>query len=78
MRTERVPHNETPPAEAIGNPGGVARRIGARLLHEAREAVPPTIFFFVGFNFVVLTTNLLVAQYLDAVDRAGGDRRAAH
>src|SRR5207244_3812051 len=32
-----------------------------------REAVPPTIFFFVGFNFVVLTTNLLVADYLVAV-----------
>ena len=46
---------------------GVARRIGARLLHEAREALPPTIFFFVGFNFIVLTTNLLVAEYLVAV-----------
>jgi hypothetical protein len=46
---------------------GAARRIGARLLHEAREAIPPTIFFFVGFNFVVLTTNLLVAQYGVAV-----------
>ena len=32
-----------------------------------REALPPTIFFFVGFNFIVLTTNLLVAQYLVAV-----------
>ena len=29
-----------------------------------REALPPSIFFFVGFNFVVLTSNLLVAQYL--------------
>ena len=43
-----------------------ARWIAARLLHEAREAVPPTIFFFVGFNFIVLTTNLLVAKYLVA------------
>jgi hypothetical protein len=48
-------------------PDGLARRIGARLLHEVREAVPPTIFFFVGFNFIVLTTNLLVAEYLVAV-----------
>ena len=46
---------------------GTARRIAARLLNEAREAVPPTIFFFVGFNFIVLTTNLLVAKYLVAV-----------
>jgi hypothetical protein len=32
-----------------------------------QEALPPTIFFFVGFNCIVLTTNLLVAQYLVAV-----------
>jgi hypothetical protein len=32
-----------------------------------REVLPPTIFFFVGFNLIVLTTNLLVAQYLVAV-----------
>jgi hypothetical protein len=45
----------------------LAGRIGLRLLHEAREALPPTLFFFFGFNFVVLTSNLLVAQYLVAV-----------
>ena len=37
---------------------GIARRIGARLLHDVREALPPTIFFFVGFNFIVLTMIL--------------------
>jgi glycosidase len=35
--------------------------------HEFREALPPTIFFFVGFNFVVFTTNLLVSEYAVAV-----------
>jgi hypothetical protein len=45
---------------------GPAGRIGARLLHEAREAFPPTIFFFVGFNLVVFTTNLLLAEYFVA------------
>jgi hypothetical protein len=29
--------------------------------------LPPTIFFSVGFNFVVFTTNLLVAEYAVAV-----------
>lgn len=29
--------------------------------------MPPTIFFFVGFNFIVLTTNLLVSAYAVAV-----------
>src|SRR5262249_11506740 len=56
-----------PPAPSIEIPAGVARRIGTRVLHEVREALPPTIFFFVGFNFIVLTTNLLVAEYLVAV-----------
>jgi hypothetical protein len=36
-------------------------------LDELRAALPPTIFFFAGFNFVVLTTNLLVADYAVAV-----------
>jgi hypothetical protein len=44
-----------------------ARRVGARLLRLARRAVPPILFFFIGFNLIVVTTNLLVAQYLVAV-----------
>jgi hypothetical protein len=43
------------------------RRIAARVLHELRSALPPTLFFFVGFNLIVLTTNLLVADYAVAV-----------
>ena len=43
------------------------RRIGSRILRELRGALPPTIFFFVGFNFIILTTNLLVADYAVAV-----------
>ncbi len=42
------------------------RRIAARLLHELRQALPPTLFFFVGFNVIVLTTNLVLAPYLVA------------
>ena len=45
----------------------MARQIGTRLMREMQEALPPTIFFFLGFNIIVLTTNLLVAQYLVAV-----------
>ena len=43
------------------------RRVGAWILRELRGALPPTIFFFVGFNFIILTTNLLVADYAVAV-----------
>src|SRR5262249_32027926 len=42
-------------------------RIGARLLGVVRHVLPPTLFFFIGFNFVVLTTNLLLADYAVAV-----------
>ena len=68
MRTEPLSYDdESPIAEPVGKAAGIARRIGIRLFHEVREALPPTIFFFIGFNFVVLTTNLLVAQYMVAV-----------
>ena len=67
MRTKPILYDERSPAQPIEIPAGVARRVGARLLQEAREALVPTLFFFIGFNFIVLTTNLLVAQYLVAV-----------
>ena len=67
MRTKPIPYDDSPPTESIGMPTGIARRIGARLLHEAGEALPPTLFFFVGFNFIVFTTNLLLADYAIAI-----------
>jgi hypothetical protein len=39
-------------------------RLLAFVIKEVREVVPPTVFFAVGFNLVVLTTNLLLADYL--------------
>jgi hypothetical protein len=56
-------HTASDPAPPIEAPAPVARGVAARLLHEAREALPPTLFFFVGFNFVVFTTNLLLADH---------------
>jgi hypothetical protein len=53
-------------AEETRAPAGLAQRVGAFLLREFREMLPPTIFFFVGFNLIVLTTNLLLADYLVA------------
>jgi len=49
--------------EAIPKSAGLARRAGAFLLHEFLEIVPPTIFFFLGFNLIVLTTNLILTDY---------------
>lgn len=42
---------------------GRARRVAAFLMKEFRELLPPTIFFIVGFNLIVLTTNLILSDY---------------
>jgi hypothetical protein len=71
MRTKLMQYEDGDPTfdglSTPAKPAGMARRIGAKVLHEIREAIPPTIFFFIGFNFVVFTTNLLVAEYAVAV-----------
>jgi len=48
-------------------PASGVRRVGAWFLHELYEILPPVIFFFVGFNLSVLTTNLILADYSAAV-----------
>ena len=65
LERENTPEFEIASEEAHA-PSGLARRVGAFLLRELREMLPPTIFFFVGFNLIVLTTNLLLADYLVA------------
>jgi len=50
-----------------GAVAGLPRRVGGRIVHELTRALPPVVFFFVGFNFIVITTNLLVADYGAAV-----------
>ena len=39
-------------------------RLLAFLVKELREVLPPTVFFAVGFNLIVLTTDLILADYL--------------
>ncbi|MBV9875183.1 MAG: hypothetical protein JO025_10685 [Verrucomicrobia bacterium] len=39
-------------------------RLTAFLIKELKEVVPPTVFFAVGFNLIVLTTDLILADYL--------------
>jgi hypothetical protein len=68
MRSAPVLDRENTPefevaAEATRAPAGLARRVGAFLLRELREMLPPTIFFFVGFNLILLTTNLILNDY---------------
>lgn len=53
----------TTPATPTPATAGLARRAGALMVREFRELLPPTIFFIVGFNLIVLTTNLILANY---------------
>jgi len=39
------------------------RRFAHLILNEAKEAVAPTLFFIVGFNLILLTTQLILANY---------------
>lgn len=68
MRTTPVLDGRDPPQAKASTstpaaPAGFLRRVGAFLLKEFREVLPPTIFFFIGFNLIVLTTNLILANY---------------
>jgi hypothetical protein len=67
MRTAPVLADRKTPglqgAEPTPASGGFARRTGAFLLREFREILPPTIFFIIGFNLILLTTNLILANY---------------
>ena len=38
--------------------------VTAFLIKEFKEVLPPTVFFAVGFNLLVLTINLILADYL--------------
>jgi len=62
MRSSPVPHDHKPTEfgaspDSTALPLGSGHRVGAWFLHELREVLPPTIFFFVGFNLIVLTTT---------------------
>jgi hypothetical protein len=39
-------------------------KLRAVLAHEFRLLLPPTIFFFIGFNLILLTKRLILADYL--------------
>jgi hypothetical protein len=39
-------------------------RLLSFVIKELREVLPPTVFFGVGFNLIVLTTDLILADYL--------------
>src|SRR5262249_513711 len=51
---------------AVIEPSTRLARVGHVLLHEFRMVIPPTLFFFAGFNLILLTKRLFLADYLIA------------
>ena len=47
----------------VREPGRMTR-LGHTLLHEFRQVLPPTIFFFIGFNLILFTKRLILDDYL--------------
>jgi hypothetical protein len=41
-------------------------RLCAVLFREIKEVIPPTVFFFVGFNLILFTKRLMLSEYLIA------------
>jgi len=50
-------------AEAHSSQTSAATRVLHFVVHEAREALPPTLFFAGGFNLIVFSMNLVLADY---------------
>src|SRR5262245_11017860 len=43
---------------------GRLQRLAHTLLEELRHVLPPTIFFFIGFNLILFTKRLILEDYL--------------
>jgi hypothetical protein len=60
-------HRELDLSTEVDAAARFSRRVGGWLFEELREMVPPTVFFFAGFNIIILTTNLAVEDYFISV-----------
>lgn len=45
------------------NAAAIPARAGHAFLHAVRHVLPPTLYFFVAFNLIAFTTNLLFREY---------------
>lgn len=43
--------------------GGRWSKLVSFMLHELREVIPPTLFFFIAFNLILLTKRLILEDY---------------
>ncbi|PSO16790.1 hypothetical protein, partial [Bradyrhizobium sp. MOS002] len=51
------------PAIASSTPAALLRRATAWWLTQVKHALPPTIFFFVGFNLILYTKRLILQEH---------------
>jgi len=53
-----------PPADIASHPRlETMKKLFSILIREIREIIPPTLFFFAAFNFILLTTSLMLDGY---------------
>jgi hypothetical protein len=45
------------------NTAAIPARAAHAFLHAVRHVVPPTIYFFIAFNLIAFTTNLMIRDY---------------
>lgn len=50
--------------DILGAERGRWAKVGSTLWHEFRQVLPPTIFFFLGFNLILFTKRLILADHL--------------
>jgi hypothetical protein len=53
------------PAIAASTPTTLLRRVVYWWLAQVRHALPPTIFFFIGFNLILWTKRLILQEQGD-------------
>ena len=51
------------PAITVSTPTRLLRRVVAWWLSQVKHALPPTIFFFVGFNLILWTKRLILQEH---------------
>jgi hypothetical protein len=58
--------SELPNRSAAVAQTGRWAKLGAVIVREFKEVIPPTVFFFVGFNLILFTKRLMLSEYLIA------------
>jgi hypothetical protein len=64
IRRRKKAHEKNVEKRTCSRLGCPKSRLAAFVIKQLREVPPPTLFFVIGFNLIVLTTQLVLADYL--------------